>query len=45
MTFKIDMSKAYGMVEWAFLKAMMEKIGFRKAIMKCLNNLLLNQFK
>ena len=30
ITFKLDMNKAYDQVEWAFLKAIMRKLGFHK---------------
>ena len=39
---KVDMSKAYDRVEWAFLEAMMNKLGFAstwvKLIMKCVTS-------
>ena len=30
ITFKLDMNKAYDQVEWAFLEAIMRKLGFHK---------------
>ena len=30
MAFKIDMSKAYNLVEWSFLETIMRKLGFNE---------------
>jgi hypothetical protein len=43
MTIKLDMSKAYDMVEWPFLKAVMLRLGFceqfTELIMKCVRSM------
>ncbi|KAL5545507.1 hypothetical protein UlMin_005194 [Ulmus minor] len=40
---KLDMSKAYDMVEWSFLRGMMDKLGFAeqwtKLIMRCISSI------
>ena len=41
MTLKLDISKAYGRVEWVWLEKVMEKLGFanrfRDLIMRCVS--------
>lgn len=43
MALKVDMSKAYDRVDWEFLRAMMEQIGFVQIwvnfIIRCLNSI------
>lgn len=46
MAIKVDMSKAYNRVEWAFLEAIMHRLGFAQRwismIMQCLHGQLFN---
>lgn len=43
LAMKLDMSKAYGMVEWTYLKVVMRKLGFRDKwadlIMDCVRSI------